>query len=416
MRIRYLSLTNFRNYARLELTLPQRPLLLYGSNAQGKTSLLEAVYLLATGSSPLTSLDRQIVKWEAEDEGLPYARVWAEVTHRARVFEIEIVLEKKTVSNGTVRMQKTIKIDRARKRRADLAGMLNVVLFMPQDVEIVSGPPAGRRRYMDDTLCQVDAVYCAALERYTEALRQRNAALRYLRDEAAGAGRDPSQLAPFEEILAREGVVVANGRRELVAALSQRAAHIHQQLTGTAEWLRLEYRPNFDPAAPPELKYQIGLGLHYEGPPKGIKAGDLTGAFRNALTARRQDEIARGTTLTGPHRDEMRFVAGSPAQGTHEVDLGTYGSRGQQRTAVLSLKLAELAWMKEQTRESPVLLLDEVLAELDATRRRYLLSQVNSVEQALLTATDLDMFSAEFREQAALWEVKRGIVAGDTKE
>jgi DNA replication and repair protein RecF len=409
MRIRYLSLTNFRNYARLELTLPKRPLLLYGLNAQGKTSLLEAVYLLATGSSPLTSLDRQIVKWEAEDEGLPYARVWAEVAHRARVFEIEIILEKKKSSNGTERLQKTIKIDRAHKRRADLAGLLNVVLFMPQDVEIVSGPPAGRRRYLDDTLCQVDAVYCAALERYTEALRQRNAALRYLRDEA-GASGDPSQLEPFEDILAREGIVVAKARRELVAALSQRAARIHQRLTGTAEWLRLDYQPNFDPAAPPELKYQMGLGLHYEGPPKEVGTDDLAEAFRRTLTAQRQDEIARGTTLTGPHRDEVRFIAGSPAQGTHEVDLGTYGSRGQQRTAVLSLKLAELEWMKEQTRELPVLLLDEVLAELDATRRHYLLSQVNGVEQALLTATDLDMFSAEFREQAALWEVKRGIV------
>jgi len=412
MRIRYLSLTNFRNYTRLELTLPECPLLLYGSNAQGKTSLLEAIYLLATGSSPLTSLDRQVVKWEAEAEGLPYAHVRAEVAHRARIFEIETVLEKRILSDGTLRLQKTIRVDRARKHRADLAGLLNVVLFMPQDVEIVSGPPAGRRRYLDDTLCQVDGAYCAALERYTETLSQRNAALRYLRDEAAGAGRDPSQLEPFEETLASQGVVVANGRRALVAALSQRADRIHQQLTGGDEWLRLEYQPNFDPAAPPELGYQMGLGLHYEGPPKGVEADELAEAFRKALVARREDEIARGTTLTGPHRDEMRFVAGNPAQGTHDVDLGAYGSRGQQRTAVLSLKLAELAWMKEQTREAPVLLLDEVLAELDATRRRYLLAQVNGVEQALLTATDLEMFSAEFREHAALWEVRGGIVRG----
>jgi DNA replication and repair protein RecF len=410
MRIRYLSLTNFRNYARLELTLPERPLILHGSNAQGKTSLLEAVYLLATGSSPLTPLDRQIVKWEAEAEGLPYTRVWAEVAHRARILEIEIILEKKTLSTGTVRMQKTIKVDRARKRRADLAGLLNVVLFVPQDVEIVAGPPAGRRRYLDDTLCQVNATYCDALEQYTEALRQRNAILRYLRDEAAEARGDPSQLEPFEEILAREGVVIANGRRELIDTLSQRADRIHQHLTGGAEWLRLDYQPNFDPATPPALDYQMGLNMAYQGPPEGIGTDELVSAFQKALVARRQDEIARGTTLTGPHRDEMRFMAGSPAQGTHEVDLGTYGSRGQQRTAVLSLKLAELEWMKEQTRETPVILFDEVLAELDATRRHYLLSRVNDVEQALLTATDLDMFSAEFREQAALWEVKGGIV------
>jgi DNA replication and repair protein RecF len=406
MRIRYLSLTNFRNYSRLELTLPEQPLLLYGSNAQGKTTLLEAIFLLATGSSPLTARDRQIVKWEAEDEGLPYARVWAEIAHRTRVFEIEIVLEKTTLTNGTVRLQKTIRVDRARRRRADLAGVLNVVLFMPQDIEIISGSPSGRRRYLDDTLCQVDGGYCNALERYTEVLRQRNATLRHLRDE----GGDPSQLEPFEEILANEGVIIADRRRELVASLSQRADRIHQQLTGGAEWLRIDYQPNFDPAAPPELEYQMGMGLHYEGPPEGIEGNELVWAFRQRLAARRQDEITRGSTLTGPHRDEMRFIAGSPAQGTHEVDLGTYGSRGQERTAVLSLKLAELEWMTVQTKEPPVLLLDEVLAELDATRRGYLLSQVQDVEQALLTATDLDMFSAEFREGAALWEVKQGIV------
>jgi len=337
----------------------------------------------------------------------PYARVWAEIERHDRVYELEIVLEKKPLANGTVRLQKTIRVDRARKRRADLAGLLNVVLFMPQDVELVAGPPSGRRRYLDSTLCQVDAAYCTALELYTQALRQRNAALRHLRDE----GGDPAQLAPFEEVLAREGVVVANGRRDLAAALSQRADRIHRQLTGGAEWLRLEYQPNFDLAAPPALKYQMGLGLQpYEGPPPGVEADGLVAAFQQALLARRADEITRGVTLTGPHRDEMRFVGGSPAQGTHEVDLGTYGSRGQQRTAVLSLKLAELEWMQERTKESPVLLLDEVLAELDATRRRYLLSQVGSVEQALLTATDLKMFSAEFRQRAELWEVRGGIV------
>ena len=358
-------------------------------------------------SSPLTPLDRQLVNWEAEASGLPYARVRAEVVRRDRIQEIEIVLEKRPLANGTTRMQKTIRVDRTRKRRADLTGRLNVVFFMPQDVELVAGPPAARRRYLDDTLCQVDRDYCGALERYTEALRQRNAALRHLRDE----GGDPAQLAPFEQILAREGVVVANGRRELVDALSQRGERIHQQLTGGAEWLRLEYRPNFDPAAPPALKYQIGLGLQpYEGPPPGVEAEGLVAAFRQALLARRANEIARGMTLTGPHRDEMRFVAGSPAQGTHEVDLGTFGSRGQQRTAVLALKLAELAWMQERTGEAPVLLLDEVLAELDMARRRYLLAQVDNVEQALLTTTDPEMFSAEFLERAVLMQVQGGIV------
>lgn len=407
MHIRYLSLINFRNYARLELSLPERPLLLHGANAQGKTSLLEAIYLLATGSSPITPLDRQLIKWEAEAEGLPYARVWAEVVRGDHVQEVEVILEKKPLVNGTVRLQKTIRVDRVRKRRADLAGRLNVVFFMPQDVELVAGPPSGRRRYLDDTLCQVDRNYCAALERYTEALRQRNATLRHLRDE----GGDPAQLALFEEILAREGVIVAICRRELVAVLSQRASSIHQRLAGGVEWLRLEYHPNFDPAAPPALKYQMGLGLQpYEGPPVEVEAAGLVEAFRQALQARRADEIIRGATLTGPHRDELRFIAGSPAHGTHEVDLGTFGSRGQQRTAVLALKLAELEWMQARTGAAPVLLLDEVLAELDAARRRYLLAQIDSVEQALLTATDPEMFSAEFRERAVMMEIQGGIV------
>ena len=404
MYIRYLSLTNFRNYARLELALPERPLLLYGDNAQGKTSVLEAIYLLATGSSPLTSLDRELIRWAANAEGLPYARVWAEVVRGGRSQEIEVILENKPQPNGSSRMQKTIRIDRARKQRAELAGRLNVVLFMPQSIEIVAGPPAVRRRYLDDTLCQVDSVYCAALERYNQALRQRNAVLRYLQSE----GGDPNQLAPFESVLAQQGVIVANGRRQLLATLSTYADRVHQRLTGQAEWLRLIYHPNFDPAAPPGARYQMGLNLSYHGPPTEIGEEGLMRVFQKALEARRNEEIQRGVTLIGPHRDEMHFVIGNSTQGTHEVNLRTYGSRGQQRTAVLALKLAELTWMQEQTGETPILLLDEVLAELDATRRRYLLEQVDNIEQALLTATDLEMFEPAFRQRAALWKIHAG--------
>jgi len=420
MHIRYLSLTNFRNYARLELTLPERPLLLYGANAQGKTSLLEAIYLLATGSSPLANRDHQLIRWQAAAEGLPYARVWAEVVHQKRIHEVEIVIENKPLTNGSTRTQKSIRINRAHKRRADLSGQLNVVIFMPQDVGLIAGSPSGRRRYLDDTLCQVDPTYSTALDQYDDALRQRNAALRHIRDE----GGNPAQLAPFEAILARQGVVVTNTRRLLIAALSQRAGHIHQKLTGETEWLRLDYQPSFDPAAPPNRDYQIDLSLSPPtGPPSSTEFGgeiqdkieiedeELITAFQEMLENKRQEEILRGVTSVGPHRDEMAFVAGSPVHGTHDVDLRTYGSRGQQRTAVLSLKLAEMTWMQDVTNESPVLLLDEVLAELDASRRRYLLDRVESVEQGLLTATDLDMFSPDFRKRAILWEVQGGVIS-----
>jgi DNA replication and repair protein RecF len=410
MHIRTLSLTNFRNYARLELDLPERPLLLYGANAQGKTSLLEAIYMLATGSSPLTAFDRELIKWEAEAEGLPYARVRGEVARHKGVHEIEIVLQQQKQPDGTLRVQKTIRVGRLRKRRAELAGRLNVVLFMPQDVELVSGPPARRRSYLDETLSQVNGAYASALERYNDALRQRNAVLRHLSE----AGGDPSQLAPFEDVLARDGVFIARWRRDLSRALSQRADRIQQQLTDGAEWLRLDYLPSFNPGAPLALDYQMAFGWpSLQAQPADVGDETLADAFRQALLGRRKDEIERGTTLIGPHRDDLHFVSGSPRQGTHDVDLGTYGSRGQQRTAVLALKLAELGWMRDITGETPVFLLDEVLAELDSTRRRFLLAQVETVEQALLTATDLDMFGQEFRQHAVLWEVRGGLVRTD---
>jgi DNA replication and repair protein RecF len=248
---------------------------------------------------------------------------------------------------------------------------------------------------------QVDADYAAALETYNETLHQRNILLRHLQEE----GGDPTQLDPLDERLARSGVAVSQGRRRLIARLSRHAARFHHELSNHQEWLQLEYEPNFDPARPPAAKaYQPDLPLEEPaGPPNGISTEDLVTAFHARLRQRRREEIERGMTLTGPHRDEMRFIA-------DKVDLGTFGSRGQQRTAVLALKMAQLEWMKDQTREAPVLLLDEVLAELDQGRRRLLLAQVEQVEQAFLTATDPEMFDAGFRERATLFRVEGGVV------
>lgn len=400
MLIRSLSLENFRVYARLEQDLPAGPVLLHGSNAQGKTSLLEAVYYLATGHSPLTHIDRHLLNWTADREGLGYAHMRVEVVAQGQVREIAIALAKSETKNGSVRLQRQIRIDRKSSRRRDLAGCLNVVLFLPEDTDLVAGSPNKRRRYLDDTLGQIDADYGDALEAYTDTLRKRNALLRHLAEEQG----DPAQLDPLDEQLAQTGVIVSQGRRRLVATLSRFSNRIHQELTGGSEWLRLEYCPNFDPARPPALEYQIGLELDQPSdPPAGVDATDLVDAFRSNLQQRRQDEITRGMTLTGPHRDEMRFLA-------DEVDLGTFGSRGQQRTAVLTLKFAQMAWMTETTGESPVLLLDEVMAELDKQRREFLLAQVNGVEQALLTATDPEMFDPQFRESALLLEVAGGFV------
>ncbi|MBN1954135.1 MAG: DNA replication/repair protein RecF [Anaerolineae bacterium] len=398
MHIRSLSLENFRNYVRLEQELPDRAVLLCGSNAQGKTSLLEAVYYLATSGSPLSANDRQLINWTAKKEGMAHIRLRAEVVQREQVREISIVLLLEPDTQGRQRLKRRVLIDQAPRKRRDLAGELNVVLFLPQDVELVTGSPAGRRRYLDDTLSQIDARYSAAQGTYTNALRQRNALLRHLAEQ----GGDPGQLEPLDGQLARSGVAISLARRRLINALSQHAHRTHGELSGGKEWLQMVYQPNFDLTRPPGIVCQTSF-QESPGPPQGISDQDLVAAFRQQLRERRREEVERGMTLSGPHRDEMRFMI-------EKMDLGVYGSRGQQRTAVLALKIAQLAWMKQETGTSPVLLLDEVLAELDQHRREFLLAQVDQVEQALLTATDLEMFSPSFRQRATLLWVEKGLI------
>jgi DNA replication and repair protein RecF len=188
----------------------------------------------------------------------------------------------------------------------------------------------------------------------------------------------------------------------VVAVLSLHADRFHQDLTGGQAWLQLKYQPSFDPLKPPAIDYQMGL-LPQETPEAPVDVEGLQEAYLKALRRRREKAIRRGMTLLGPHRDEVRFVS----QG---VDLGVFGSRGQQRTTVLALRLAELNWLQQETGESPVLLLDEVLAELDRARRNYLLDLLGEVKQTVLSTTDAEMFPASFREQILTLRVEGGII------
>lgn len=398
MHIRSLSLRQFRAYSRLELDLPASPILLLGANAQGKTSLLEAIAYLAVGRSPLTNTDQHLIHWGAVEAAMPFAHLKTEVVHRNRADLIEIALEQKTLSNGSARLEKQIKLNQHTIRQMDLAGHLNVVVFLPEDVELVSGAPAGRRRFLDDLLSQVYPAYVEALGEYQTALSRRNALLRHLRD----FGGDAAQLAPLEETLVQTGVTLSLYRRRVVKALTFYADRLHHDLTGGAAWLQLQYEPNFDPLRPPAVDYQIGLLPETTGE-SPVDLDALHEAYRTMLHSQRRTEIDRGMTLTGPHRDELRFISDG-------VDMGTFGSRGQQRTVVLALRLAELRWLEQETRESPVLLLDEVLAELDRARRTYLLNLLGNVEQTILCTTDAEMFPESFRQKTLLLEVAEGII------
>lgn len=396
MRVRHLSLTNFRLYARLESALPAGPLILVGANAQGKTSLLEALFYLATAQSHHAAVDRQLINFLALHEAQPFARIVAEVETQREVLRVEIRLIV-DAAGGEGRLRKEILVNGVKKRLGDLAGRVNVVLFLPQDMAIVEGSPSDRRRYLDLALSQVDATYNFALAEYGKILSQRNALLKQLQDRGGNA----DQLDFWDERLGEHGGLIMAARIAALAELEAIAALVHRDLTAGADSLRLAYHPAFDPTAAPDG--QLGLPLQVPVHQVGLSAPDIQARLRQKLQAARAEEIARGMTLTGPHRDEIRFIAGG-------VDVGTYGSRGQARTAVLALKLAEMEWMRRRSGEWPILLLDEVLAELDGNRRRDLLGRLNGADQVLLTTTDLNLFPPDFRERAAVWMIQSGAV------
>ncbi|MFN8374798.1 MAG: DNA replication/repair protein RecF [Anaerolineae bacterium] len=395
MFIEHLSLTNFRNYARLEVSLPENePIVLHGANAQGKTSLLEAIYYIATSKSAFTAADRQLIHWRTEGDPLPFARLAADVQGRSfsRV-EITLLLEK--TADGSPRFRKVIKLNGVEKRVMDMVGLVNVVLFLPQDLTLIEGAPNERRRFINDTLTQVNRDYYEALDQYEKLLPQRNALLRRIAEKRGKA----YELDYWDEKLTQYGSVIIAGRQRFLRELEVGAQKSHLELTGKRETLTLQYQPGFLPTAEGDGQMSfpvLGLDLHRE-----LSAEEIAPQFAERLKAEQQESIERGVTLSGPHRDELRLFI-------NERDIGLYGSRGQARTAVMALKLAELSWMRTHTGEYPILMLDEVVAELDAQRRAYLLERIDGVTQTLMTTTELDIFTKPFLARAAIWHVDDG--------
>lgn len=405
MRLRHLSLTHFRTYSSLELDFPPGPILVHGKNAQGKTSLLEAIYYLATAQSPHTTSDRQLINWLALNEApMPFAKIVGEVEYAGEVRRLEVRLILEPPPDGAAparaalrgaRLRKEVYVNSARKAVADFRTSLNAVLFLPQDLALIEGSPSERRRYIDQACCQVDAAYCHALAEYHQVITQRNALLRQMQER----GGDPGQLDFWDARLVEHGATLIQARARALGEMERLAGPIHRDLTAGADPLRIDYRPSFDPLAPPEG--QLELGLNVPVARSALTRDEIRARLAERLAELRAEDVARGQTTIGPHRDEIRFSAAG-------VDLGIYGSRGQGRIAVLALKLAEMEWMRGWLGEWPVLLLDEVLAELDETRRRDLLNRINGAEQAVMTTADLGLFAPEFRQKAAVWRIEGG--------
>lgn len=362
MFLRSLALESFRNYAHLELRFDRHKVIFLGDNAQGKTNLLEAITLIATGVSPFAGKEQELIRWQAES-----AIVRTVVERELGPTSIDLLFK----TNG----RRAIRVNGLyQKRVSDLLGRVMVVLFAANDLQLVKGSPGERRRYLDRILVQLVPTYYQALHHYNRVLAQRNNVLRQM-----GDGASSDQLAIWDEQLASYGAQLYQKRAELVTKLVPRAVKWHEAIALGHEGLGMRLLPSVAP---------------------GSNWGE---SFLQALGEHRAKELARGQTLVGPHRDDLELLIDGH-------DARAFASQGQQRTIVLALKLAELDLFRQEAGEPPVLLLDDVLAELDIRRQNALLAAIGSDVQTFVTSTHLSDFTAAWIDESAIYSVNKGTV------
>ncbi len=377
MNVRHLELDEFRSYRTLRLPIEPAGFRVIGPNATGKSTILEAIAMLATTRSPRTSAEREIANWESGKElGIPpYARIRGNFDRADGPHQLEIGLTLHDRGPGS--LKKFVRFDDRPVRALDAVGQIKSVLFSPEDVNLVSGAPGVRRRYLDIAASQASRTYLRALSHYGRVLEQRNSLLRaFSRDKTAFSSSRPAQELPFwdAELTAAATDVLAY-RLGAVAALGTRACHHFEQLTGDGSLTVAYASPGVVIPAP------IAPGEDWRDPPQQVRQL-LSAAFAVSLGKNGAEELRRGVTIIGPHRDDLVISANG-------ADLGRYGSRGQQRLAVVAIKLAELDLLTEAAGEQPVLLLDDVLSELDAAHRGKIVATLASRSaQICVTATD----------------------------
>lgn len=354
MRIVRAKLNHFRNYIGCEFEPCAGVNVLLGDNGQGKTNLLEALYLCCAGRSHRTRQDRELIRWDAD-----FAAVQVQAEKNDGSHDVEVILP----AAG----KRKIKISgREAARSGELMGHVTGVLFSPEDLRMVKDGPAERRRMIDMTLAQLRPAYYYALQRYNRALKQRNEALRACAVNASLI----STLDLWDEQLAAAGAELMRHRRAYIEKLSAAAEETYREIADGRERLRVRYQPS-------------------------VTGGDDAAANRDALFAARETDARRLTTSVGAHRDEVLLTI-------DDRELRFFGSQGQQRTAALSLRLSELAVMREELGEWPVLMLDDVMSELDPHRRRQLIARLAGI-QTIVTCTDMDDLAGA--EIGAAWRV-----------
>lgn len=364
MYIKTLFLKDFRNYKEQTVQLKQGLNIFVGDNAQGKTNLLEAIYVLALSKSYRTGRETELIRHGA-DRSLIQAKV-------QKMAQLDLQVE---VDHNS---PKRLLVNGKSTNANSFLGQLNIVLFTPDSLQLIKGTPADRRRFLDIQICQIDSVYRSSLLKYQRVLRQRNRVLKDSKDRPSLL----SQIPVWDSQLAALGTGVILKRREFLSALKHHSRSAHEQISSGREHLQVVYEP-FMHCGPADSQETILAG------------------FRQQIRIKKQEELRRGHTLVGPQRDDIAFLI-------NDLDLRVYGSQGQQRTAVLAYVLAELELMHEQTGKYPVILLDDVLSELDRSRRSFLLSVLNKKAQTIVTATNLAGFPKEMVEEAAVFPIRGG--------
>ncbi len=377
MHLRDLELAEFRSFRGLALAIDPAGFRAVGPNASGKSTLLEAIAMLATTRSPRTSAEREIANWQSGHDLAvpPYARVRGlfERSDRAHSIEIGMSIDE----GGQKPLRKQIRFDDRAVRAIDAVGQFKTVLFSPDDVDLISGAPAARRRYLDMAISQASRTYLRGLSRYSRVLEQRNSLLRTFSRErpSPGAARPTEELMFWDSELIVSAVDVIAERSGAIGALASGAKLHYSRLTGD-DSLELTYVPN---------RFQLPAidesPSDWQRPTQPLRQA-ISASLAAALATWRAEELRRGVTAVGPHRDDFKVVVGG-------VDIGRYGSRGQQRLAIIAIKLGELELLQDAAGEPPVLLLDDVLSELDSTHRSSVVAMIATRHaQICVTATD----------------------------
>ena len=357
MWIKSVGLSDFRNYSSLELKLSKGLNIFYGANAQGKTNLLEALFVAGTTRSHKGSKDREMI------------RLGCESSH------IRLIIEKKRSER---RIDMELRKNRAKgaaldglpvRRSVDIFGILQIIFFSPEDLNMIKEGPGIRRRFIDTELSQIDKVYLYNLTNFNKVLKQRNDLLKQISSNS----ELEDTLDIWDEQLVNYGLSVIKSRQKFMKDINEIVGPIHKKLSGGIEMLKVEYLP------------YVGVN-----------------EFEKKLISGRKSDIWRKTTQTGPHRDDIIFKI-------NENDARKFGSQGQQRTAALSLKLAEIELTKRVSGEEPVLLLDDVLSELDRNRQNLLLSEIGDI-QTMITCTGLEEYVEKMRNDAAVFQVRAGSI------